>query len=187
MPSKDLKTLHMPSRSAWRKWLERNHESSPGVWLVFHKKHTGKKSVPYDDAVREALCFGWIDGLIRRLDEDRYTYRFTPRRATSKWSDINRERWAELEAAGRLAPAGRAGAPTDNRYAPQPDIPELPSYIERAFRQDPKAWKFFRNLAPSYRRHFVAWIHTAKRSETREKRIRESIGLLAEGRKLGLK
>lgn len=102
-------------------------------------------------------------------------------------ADINRKRWAELEAAGLLTPAGIAAAPTDNAYAPRPVIPDLPNYIARALRASPRAWKFFRELAPTYRRDFVVWIHLAKRPETRARRIRESISLLAAGKKLGLK
>jgi uncharacterized protein YdeI (YjbR/CyaY-like superfamily) len=154
---------------------------------VFHKAHTGVKSIPYEDTVREALCFGWIDSLIKRLDDNRYALKVTPRQPTSKWSDINRKRWAELKAAGLLTPAGLAAAPTNNTYAPRPVIPDLPAYIAKALRANSRAWKFFRELAPTYRRHFVVWIHTAKRPETRARRIRESISLLAAGKKLGLK
>lgn len=182
-----LRTLEVRSRRAWRAWLEKHHTSSPGVWLVRHKAHTGMKSIGYEDMVREALCFGWIDSLVKRLDEDRFLLKVTPRKPTSKWSDLNRTRWAELEAAGLLAPAGRAAAPTNNTYAPKPRIPELPAYIADALKTNPGAWAFFRELAPGYRRHFVVWIHTAKRPETRDKRIRESIRLLAARKKLGLK
>ena len=154
---------------------------------MFYKAHTGKTSVHYEDAVREALCFGWIDSLVKRLDDDRYAFKVTPRRPTSKWSDLNRKRWAELEAAGLLTSAGLAAAPTSNTYAPRPVVPELPVYIAKAFKTNSKAWQFFRELAPRERRNFVVWIHTAKRAETREKRIGESIALLAAGKKLGLK
>lgn len=143
--------------------------------------------MPYEDAVREALCFGWIDSLIKRLDDDRYAFKMTPRKPTSKWSDLNRKRWAELKAAGQLAPAGVAAAPTENKYAPKPAIPELPAYIAKAIKANGKAWKFFRELTPRERRNFVVWIYMAKRPETREKRIRESLALLAAGKKLGLK
>jgi uncharacterized protein YdeI (YjbR/CyaY-like superfamily) len=111
----------------------------------------------------------------------------TPRRPASKWSAINRQRWAELDAAGLLTPAGRAAAPTKNTYAPRPAIPILPAYIAKALKTNARAWQFFRALAPTDRRAFVVWIHMAKRPETRERRIRESIALLAAGRKLGLK
>src|SRR6058998_2980203 len=130
----ELMTLQVTSRRRWRAWLTQHHTSSPGVWLVFYKAHTGVRSIPYEDSVREALCFGWIDSLIKRLDEDRYALKFTPRKPTSKWSDINRKRWAELNAAGLLAEPGIAAAPTDARYAPKPAIPELPAYIAKALK-----------------------------------------------------
>jgi uncharacterized protein YdeI (YjbR/CyaY-like superfamily) len=182
-----LMTLQVRSRRQWRAWLEKHHTSSSGVWLVFYKAHTRVKSIRYEDTVREALCFGWIDSLIKRLDDDRYVLKITPRQPTSKWSDINRKRWAELKATGLLTSAGLAAAPTDNTYAPRPVIPDLPIYIAKALKANPKAWEFFRELAPTYRRDFVVWIHTAKRPETRDRRIRESIRLLAAGKKLGLK
>jgi uncharacterized protein YdeI (YjbR/CyaY-like superfamily) len=182
-----LPTLDVRSRQRWRTWLKKHHAQSPGVWLVFYKDHTGVKSIPYDVSVREALCFGWVDSLVKRLDDERYARKFTPRTSTSKWSDSNRKRWAELAAAGLLAEAGMAAAPTDNSYTPRPSIPDLPAYIAKALKSNPKAWRFFQELAPTYRRHFVGWIHIAKRTETREKRIRESIALLAAGKKLGLR
>lgn len=183
----ELMTLQVRSRREWRAWLAKHHTSSPGVWLVFHKAHTGVKSMPYEDAAREALCFGWIDSLIKRLDGDRYALKVTPRKPTSKWSDKNRKRWAELQAAGLLTPAGLAAAPTSNTYAPKPVVPALPAYIAEALKENSKAWAFFPELAPTYRRQFVVWIHTAKRPETRARRIRESIALLAARKKLGLK
>ena len=143
--------------------------------------------MPYEDVVREALCFGWIDSLVKRLDNDRYAIKVTPRQPTSKWSNLNRKRWAELEAAGLLAPAGLAAAPTAQSYAQRPVVPVLPGYIATALKAHGKAWAFFRELAPSSRRDFVVWIHTAKRPETRERRIKESIRRLAAGEKLGLK
>src|SRR6266478_3706475 len=152
-----LMTLQVRSRRQWRAWLAKHHTSSPGVWLVFYKAHTGVKSIRYEDTVREALCFGWIDSLVKRLDDDRYVLKFTPRQPTSKWSDINRKRWAELKAAGLLTAAGLAAAPTDNAYAQRQPIPDLPAYIAKALRENPIAWSFFQELAPSYRRHFVVW------------------------------
>jgi uncharacterized protein YdeI (YjbR/CyaY-like superfamily) len=183
----ELTTLEVRNRQQWRRWLGKHHASSPGIWLVFHKNHAPEKSICYEDSVREALCFGWIDSLIKRLDDDRYARKFTPRQPTSKWSDSNRQRWVELEAAGLLTPAALAMPPTLKAYARLPAIPDVPDYLATALKADRKAWDFFQVLAPTYRRHFVVWIHMAKRPETREKRIRESIALLAAGKKLGLK
>jgi len=175
------------SRSDWRKWLQKNHASSSGVWLVFFKDHTGVKTLSYQESLDEALCFGWIDSLIKRLDDDRYARKFTPRKPASKWSDINRRRWAELNAAGALAPAGLVAAPTDNNYGPLPRVPTLPSYIAKALKANTEAWRFFQGLPPSHRRQYVSWIHTARLPATRDRRIKETIRLLEAGRKLGLK
>jgi uncharacterized protein YdeI (YjbR/CyaY-like superfamily) len=179
--------LDVRTRAKWRAWLGKHHASSRRVWVVFHKAHTGVKSMPYEDFVREALCFGWVDSLVKRLDDDRFAIKVTPRKATSRWSDINRRRWTELNMAGLLKPAGLAAAPTETRYAPKPSIPELPSYIGKAIKSNPEAWSFFQKLPRRERRNFVVWIHLAKRPATRARRIRESIALLAAGRKLGLK
>jgi uncharacterized protein YdeI (YjbR/CyaY-like superfamily) len=183
----ELITLEVRNRNQWRAWLEEHHASSPGVWLVFRKQHTLIESIPYEASVREALCFGWVDSLIKRLDDDRYARKFTPRQPTSKWSDINRKRWADLKSAGMLGTAGLAAAPTDNTYAPRPVIPELPAYIVEGLKANPKAWSEFQDLPPSHRRQYVVWIHMAKRPETRERRMGEAIRLLARGQKLGLK
>ena len=188
MSAKPSETLDVRDRQAWRKWLEEHHASSLEIWLVFHKRHTGVTSVPYDDAVEEALCFGWIDSLVRRLDDAKYARKFTPRKANSRWSTSNRRRYAELEARGLLAAQGLARAPTSRSGdAPSPSVSTLPSYIEETLKADPVAWQFFEQLAPSYRRAYIGWIDSAKRQETKEKRLREALGLLASGKKLGLK
>lgn len=126
-----LESLHFRERRRWRAWLDSHHATSPGVWFVFDKAHTGKKSIPYEEMVCEALCFGWVDSLIKRLDDDRYAMKVTPRRPTSKWSAVNRRRWADLEAQGLLSATGLAAAPTDNTYTPKPKVPELPGYLAR--------------------------------------------------------
>jgi uncharacterized protein YdeI (YjbR/CyaY-like superfamily) len=159
------------------------------IWLVFHKRHTGMKNIPYEDSIEEALCFGWVDSLVRRLDDDRYARKFTPRRAGSRWSKINLRRYAELEARGALQRAGRERAPAGKiAVAPAPwKGPSLPKYIENAIRKNPAAWATFEGLAPSYRRNYVGWIDSAKKDETKHRRMREAIESLAAGRKLGLK
>jgi len=188
MPPETLKTFDARDREQWRNWLASHHRSEPEVWLVFHKRHTGQPSIAYDDAVDEALCFGWIDSLIRRLDDHRYARKFTPRKPGSKWSTSNRRRFAELQASGRLAPAGLQRPPTDRSGdAPRPSLSKIPRYIEQALNSRPAARVYFESLAPSYRRMYIAWIDSAKQRETRNRRLREAVGLLAAGRKLGLK
>jgi len=184
---KKLSTLEVADREQWRLWLAKNHASSGGVWLVYYKAGSTVKAVSYEHSLREALCFGWIDSLIKRLDDDRYARKFTPRKPESKWSESNRRLWAQLKREGLLQAAGLASAPTRNRYGQRPEIPELPEYLAQALRAHPKAWTFFQGLARTYQRPFVVWVHTAKREATREKRLREAIRLLASGTKLGLK
>ncbi|MBI3792312.1 MAG: YdeI/OmpD-associated family protein [Gemmatimonadetes bacterium] len=182
-----LPLLDSTTRQAWRAWLTRHHARSTGVWLVFRKAPAEPTGFSRHDAAHEALCFGWIDSLIKRLDDHRYAVKMTPRRPGSRWSDVNRRRWAELKAAGRLAPAGLATAPSARRSAPKPVVPVLPAYIARAFRADAPAWRFFGSLPSRERRNFVVWIHTARTDETRDRRIRESLERLRAGRRLGLK
>jgi uncharacterized protein YdeI (YjbR/CyaY-like superfamily) len=181
-------TLDVRSRAQWRKWLAKHHRSEREVWLVFHKRHTAVKCLGYEDAIEEALCFGWVDSLVRRLDDDRYARKFTPRTADSRWSAINRRRYADLEARGLLEPAGRERAPTAGTgYAPRPSARAVPGYIAETLKSNAAAWAFFEQLAPSYRRLYVAWIDSAKREGTKAKRLREAVALLASGQKLGLK
>jgi uncharacterized protein YdeI (YjbR/CyaY-like superfamily) len=185
---KILKTLDVRSRDEWRDWLRGHHASDSVIWLVFHRRAPAEKSISYDSAVEEALCFGWIDSIVRRLDDDRYARKFTPRKPESKWSTINRERYAKLKARGLLADPGLERAPTGRSGdQPRPSLSAIPSYIENQLKADGRAWDYFKQLAPSYRRVYIAWIDSAKREETKQKRLLEAIGLLASGRKLGLK
>ena len=107
-----MKTLLVRTLDEWRNWLDEHHGSESEVWLVFYKLHTGVGSIAYSDALDEALCFGWVDSLVKRLDESRYVIKFTPRKADSRWSTINRKRFAALKAVGRLKPGGIKRAPT---------------------------------------------------------------------------
>jgi uncharacterized protein YdeI (YjbR/CyaY-like superfamily) len=180
--------LSFKDRGSWRKWLKKNHDAHKEVWLVFYKKHTGKPSISYEEAVREALCFGWIDSTVKRLDDERYAQKFTPRRAGSNWSPTNRLRYEELKSKGLLAPPGLKRAPTgESKDPPMQPALKLPRYIEKRLKTVPVAWKNFKALAPSYRRAYIGWIDSAKREETREKRLREALELLATGKKLGMK
>lgn len=188
MPPKPIKTLDVGSRGRWRSWLERHHDSESEIWLVFHKRHTGAKTISYGDALDEALCFGWIDSLVRRLDDDRYARKFTPRKADSRWSTINRKRYAQLKAEGKLAAPGLARPPTDKSGdAPERSPAVLPTHLEEHLKMAAGAWAHFQKLAPSHQRTYIRWIISAKREETRLKRLREAITMLERGEKLGLR
>ncbi len=188
MGSKTFMKLDARTREQWRRWLAEHHNSESEGWLVFHKRQTGRASISYDDAVEETLYFGWIDSIIKRLDDARYARKFTPRKSDSKWSTANRKRYAQLRASGRLMPAGLKRAPTDRSGdAPRPLQSRVPQYIEQALRSHAAAWNYFERLAPSYRRIYIAWIDSAKQQETKSRRLREAVGLLAAGKKLGLK
>jgi uncharacterized protein YdeI (YjbR/CyaY-like superfamily) len=155
---------------------------------VLHKRHTAKTGMTYDDAVEEAICFGWIDSLVRRLDADRYARKFTPRKADSRWSVINVRRYAALEKRGALAAAGRARPPTAKLAVrpPRRDWP-LRTYIERALKAAPPAWQQFNKLTASEQRAYLGWIDSAKKDATKARRLREAVERLAAGKKLGLK
>ena len=193
------KMLLVIGREEWRAWLEKHHESETEVWLVFFKSHTGRPGIAYEDAVEEALCVGWVDSLVRRIDDERYGRKFTPRRKTSKWSALNLRRVAKLLREGRMTPAGMAKItsplPDADRRAPEPQPlshgarrqEKLAPKMERTLRANSTASRNFWKLAPSYRRTYVRWVMSAKREETRERRFRELLGVLARGEKLGMK
>jgi uncharacterized protein YdeI (YjbR/CyaY-like superfamily) len=189
---KMAKTVHMTDARRWRAWLAANHAKQKEVWLVFFKKHTGRPNIAYEDAVCEALCFGWIDSLIQRIDDDSYARKFTPRADNDKWSALNKARVARMVKAGRMTPAGLAKAgdlkskPTAAPPRLPKDLPPPPDLVA-ALRREPRAWSNFQALAPSYRRRYVGWIIIAKKEETRRKRIAEAVRLLARNQKLGLK
>ena len=189
MPVAGKTLIFFRDRAAWRKWLEKNHASHPGFWMVYYKNHAGKSGVDYGASVEEALCFGWIDSLIHRVDDERYARKFTPRTNAAHWSAINLERVKRMKAAGRMKPVGLAKlAKGVKAYVPlmQRRI-ALPADLKKALEKNRRARENFERLAPGYRRHYVGWIATAKREETRARRVRKAILLLAANRKLGLK
>lgn len=189
---REIKSLYVTDRAAWRAWLEEHHATEREVWLVYYKKHTGRPRVPYDDAVEEALCFGWIDSVVRRLDDDSYLQKFTPRRGKSNWCESNVRRARRLIAEGRMTKAGLdaiAEGALDTEFAPKPKSKEVevPRFVSDALKKTPRAFENFNALAPSYRREYVGWITQAKREETRERRLAEAARLLSENKKLGMK
>ena len=174
-------TVSPKSRAAWRAWLERHHARRDEIWVVYYKKHTGKASVSYDEAVEEALCFGWIDGLVKRVDDERHMQRFTPRRKGSVWSAVNLRRFARLVEQKRVMEAGHAAGPKSGTKVAdvswlRPDV--IPRDVERLVGRSKVALKNLKAMSPSRRKHFVHYIDSAKRAETREKRARLAIELL---------
>ena len=179
------------SPSEFRKWLEKNHAKADELVVGFYKKGTGKPSMTWPEAVDEALCFGWIDGIRKGVDEERYTNRFTPRRPTSNWSAINMKRVAELEKLGRMTDAGRAAFAKRSEkrsgiYSYENKPEELPAAQQKRFRANKKAWKFFTEQPPGYRRVALYWVLSAKKAETRERRLDTLIADSAAGRRLAL-
>lgn len=163
------------SRRDLRAWFERHHASAPELWVGFYKAHTGRGGPQYLDAVEEALCFGWIDTTVRRVDAERYAHRLTPRRPGSRWSRTNRERFRRLERSGLVAAAGRAAfARTEPKSRPYPHEPRtrgLSVALRNQLRSNATAWRFFRSQASGYRRLAAFWVMSARRPETRERRL----------------
>jgi uncharacterized protein YdeI (YjbR/CyaY-like superfamily) len=186
-----MKTLLVETLDQWRAWLEEHHASESEIWLVFHKQHTEVASIDYADALDEALCFGWVDSLVKRLDDRRYARKFTPRRSDSRWSTKNRQRYEALEVSGRLKPAGIKRPPTGRGYGPRParlPMPsKLPAYIQAALSKHPAALRHFEALPPSQQRRYLGWIESAKREETKLRRLKEALRLLRGGKVLELK
>jgi uncharacterized protein YdeI (YjbR/CyaY-like superfamily) len=188
-----MKQLYVTHRSEWRNWLSLHHGTEAGIWLVFYKKETSKPTIPYEAAVEEALCFGWIDSIIKRIDEQKYARKFTLRKDKSNWSELNKRRADRMIKKGRMTEFGlakiRAAKKTglwDQDARPKISL-DIPEEFARALANNKKAKKSFDKLAASYRKSYIAWIQVAKRPETRKKRIRESILLLEKGERLGLK
>jgi uncharacterized protein YdeI (YjbR/CyaY-like superfamily) len=222
--------VQMAGREQWRRWLARHHASHTEVWLVYFKRHTGRPTVVYEEAVQEALCFGWIDSIVRRVNDQCYAQKFTPRRARSQWSSSNLRRFALLVREGRMTAAGLAKGPPPGgeaqaaggaadvaAVADRSDLPdtagapvdpsagsaggdppasakrrageevEVPAYMKAELRTHPGVWQAFSRLAPSHRRNYVRWVDSAKRQETRERRLAEAVALLEKNRKLGMK
>ncbi len=189
-----MKQVRVTTRSEWRRWLVENHDRERnGIWLVFHKKDTGKPSLEYEEAIEEALCFGWVDSLIKRIDDDTYCRKFTPRKDGSGWSNTNKKRVEKIVKEGRMTAVGLVkveAAKRSGRWDTNPCPPaslEVPRDISEALARTRTAKDFFEKLAPTYRKHFIGWIVTTKRPETRAKRLKESLALLEKGEKLGLK
>ena len=179
------------SQAEFRQWLERNHDKSSELWVGLHKKKSNKPSVSYKEAVDEALCFGWIDGVRKSVNENSYTIRFTPRRPRSIWSRINIKRANELKELGLMKPSGlRAFEGRDPKKADIYSFENAPRKLdpefEQRFKKNKKAWAFFETLPPFFKKTCVFWLMSAKKEQTRLSRLERLIDSCARGERLGV-
>jgi uncharacterized protein YdeI (YjbR/CyaY-like superfamily) len=179
--------LSFRDRQAWRAWLEREHAKSPGIWMIYYKKGSGKQSVDYNDAVEEALCFGWIDTTVRSLDAERYLQLFMPRKTKSAWSKSNKERVERLIAQKLMAPAGLDkidAAKRDGSWTTFDSVEALtiPPDFKKALAANKKARDNFRAFTDGKKKALLYLIHGAKLPETRRKRILKAVALAAANR-----
>jgi uncharacterized protein YdeI (YjbR/CyaY-like superfamily) len=189
-PPAEHDVVFFATPEAFRAWLAEHHQSSTELWVGFFRKDSGERSITWPEAVDEALCVGWIDGVRKRLDERRHVIRFTPRKTRSTWSAVNIARVAELTRLGRMQPVGlaafarRTEARSGTYAYEQRETAALEPAAEQAFRANAAAWTFFQSQAPSYQRTIIWWVVSAKREETRQKRLAAIIEASAQGRRL---
>jgi len=179
-----LRKVAVRSRAEWRAWLRANHMARESIWLVTYKKRMGRLHLPYDDIVEEALCFGWIDSLRKALDEERTMLLVSPRRRGSAWSPLNKDRVARLITQGRMTAAGLKKveeAKADGSWSVYDHLDTIPSDLAAALATNSRASSNFVKLPPSIKRGILAWIESAKREETRLRRIRTTVRLTAQG------
>lgn len=185
-----IKTIHPKSRQEWRSWLEKNHDKETKVSLIKYKKHTGKPAISHKESMEEAICFGWIDTTVKRLDENRYIRNFSRRNKNSRWSNATQNYAKKMIKEKRMAPAGLK-AYKEGLKKPVIDfiLPEnhkTPEDLIEKLNKNLMAKNNFDNLAPSYKKNYIRWIERAKLSETRKKRIKEVVKRCGEKRKFGL-
>lgn len=185
--------LYVTDRDRWRMWLKKNHKAKKEIWLIYYKKHTGNARIPYDDAVEEALCFGWIDSTVKRIDDEKYAQKFTPRSDKSNWSELNIKRAEKMIREGRMTKAGLAKfdetkkiIQKEKKAKPAKKRLVIPPDLKEALSTNKKALQNFNNFAPSYKKLYIGWIVDAKKKETREKRIRQTVKWAAQNKKPGM-
>jgi uncharacterized protein YdeI (YjbR/CyaY-like superfamily) len=189
MPKSNIQlgTIYAQDRKEWRKWLEENHHLSPGIWLIYYKVKSDKPSVRYSEAVKEALCFGWIDSKVKSLDQERYMQIFTPRKSKSVWSKLNKQYIEELIEQGLMTKAGLEKievAKLDGSWKILDAIEALiiPQDLEQALLLNETANRYFQAFSKTLKKNILFWIESAKRLETRLKRIEETINAAAQNK-----
>src|SRR5687767_6165110 len=193
MRASDLKSVvkitYFRSPAELRNWFAKHHGSETELWVGYYKKDSGKKSITWPESVDEALCYGWIDGIRKTIDDISYTIRFTPRQRKSKWSTVNIKRVGELTKLGRMKPAGlkvfeERDASQSEGYSYERKEAELDAAMEKRFRANKAAWTFWEAQPPYYKRTLSWYVISAKREETKEKRLDQLIAASAEGRRI---
>lgn len=185
--------IYVANREDWRSWLEENHLKEKEVWLIYYKKHTGEPRIPYDDAVEEALCFGWIDSIVKRIDDERYMQKFSPRKDKSDWSESNKKRVKKLTDRGMMTQAGLEKIEIAKKNGSWDRVIETArSYemaieLEKLLVSNKAAKEFFDSLSPSTQKQYIGWVSSAKKEETRQRRAKEALSMLSKKKKLGLK
>ncbi|HTC31818.1 MAG TPA: YdeI/OmpD-associated family protein [Bryobacteraceae bacterium] len=179
-----METVIAADRAEWRRWLAKNFARSDEIWLVFYKKAAGKPGVSYEHAVEEALCFGWIDGQKKKLDEECYAFRFTPRKPRSAWSKSNLERVERLIASGKMMPSGLKAYNSGERREVAPLPTTMPKKLEDRFRKQRAAWTNYAKFPPGYRRVTAGWVASAKKEDTRIKRLEKLIEFAARNERI---
>lgn len=175
---KITKTLTPKNQKEWRGWLEKNHDREQEIWLVYLKPASGKSNIDYEASVEEALCFGWIDSIIQKIDEEKYARKFNPRRMDSQWSETNKRRVIKVIGEGRMTEAGMAKVTFDvsevDAVQPKPKraTVQMPEKVEQALKSRPEVWVAFQKVSPSLRRTYILWLSDAKKQETFDKRFR---------------
>lgn len=185
-------TFSAPDRETWRGWLQEHGSQEKEVWLIFHKKESGRPCIEYEEAAEEALCFGWIDSIIQKIDETSYGRKFNPRTNTAKWSATNLRRFKKMVAEGRMTAAGLeridpAILAKDPGELERRDDLEAFGQVKEMLQQHPQAWQNFEKLAPSHQRRYLGWISSAKQEATRLRRVEEVVGYLEKGELLPMK
>jgi len=185
-----MKTIYAKDRQEWRRWLEQNYAVEKEVGLIYYKKASEKQSITYMESVEEAICFGWIDGIKKRVDVDSYSHRFTPRRKNSKWSQLNISIAQRMIEQKRMTKSGLEAYQQRKEYERDQEpiaTQTLNAELEQILKRNPKAWENFQNLAQGYRKQYILWLNSAKKETTQQKRMQEAIALLEQNKKLGMK
>jgi uncharacterized protein YdeI (YjbR/CyaY-like superfamily) len=186
-----MKPRFFSSQLKFHEWIDKQHDNSAELWVGFHKKNSGKKSITYQEALDEALCYGWIDGVRKSIDETSYTIRFTPRKPKSIWSLVNTKRVEELTKLGRMKAAGlRAFELRDPKrtgiYAFETAPRTLAASYEKEFRSNKRAWEFFEKQPAGYQRIMIFWVMSAKKEETRLRRLAQLISDSGKQTRIGI-